>query len=332
MEAALYLTETPQASAILQNIRFELTNAVRTALLNHAYDTDIQLSFGTVHINSRGSVSQISFNGTDVIDQDAFVVKQAFRIKDDRYFDIRALIKNEPDRFCFYPIQIGGKVSLTILKSSLFFEAKYGSAIHSDDTRVEYASKYMLVYLDGCAVPDVYYVGLFTPEATANTLLEKAGKSLGGKSIIYYCFLNVRPEVFLHLGQVQRDFAGYHPEKAPGIYNFYKGSVVGGIFRINKKTDANGKVKVKETNKKCLQMIIKMQYGSVDQFCELYEIDTLFLTAYLSGADGPIKYKNGNILTPTRLEELLNLPFSPDAENLKDKNLLIKVDYDEIPA
>ena len=331
MEAVIYLNETPQASAILQSIRDELTGAIRKALLQKAYDTDVELSFGQIHINSKGSVSQISFNGSDVNDLDQFIVKQAFKIDDDNYFDIRTEIKSNPEDFCFYPIQIGSQVSLTVLKSSPFFERKYGSRIHAESFRAEYASKYLIVY-SGKSKPEVYCTGLFSADATANTLLEKAGKSLGGKSIIYYCFVNSRPEMFLHLGQVKRDFAAYHPEKNPGIYNFYKGSVISGIFRINKKTDANGKIKVKETRKKCLQLIIKIQYGTVDEFCKLFEIDKFLMVAYLSGTDAIVKYTNGNAVTPKRLEELLNLPFTPDAEVLKDKNLLIKVEYDEIPA
>lgn len=332
MEAVFYLNETQQAATILQSIRSELTIAVRTALLQQAYDTDIQLSFGQIHINSKGSISQVSFNGSDVVDMDAFIVKQAFRIGDDCYFDIRATIKSNPDDFCYYPIQIGRKVFLTVLKSSPYFKRKYGPSIHADSFRVEYASKYLLVYRNDSVAPDVYYVGLFTPEATANTLLTKAGKSLGGKSYIYYCFMNSRPEMFLHLGQVQQDFVAYHPERNPGIYNFYKGTVISGIFKINKKTDANGKIKVKETSKKCLQLVIKMQFDTVDRFCELYEIDKFLLTAYLSGANTEVKYTNGNTVTPSRLEELLNLPFSLNADGLKDKNLLIKVNYEDIPV
>lgn len=328
----MYLNETPQASDILQSIRNEVTNAIRASLLAHAYDTDIQLSFGTIHINSKGSVSQISFNGSDVTDVDAFVVRQAFHISEDSYFDIRAVIKDAPDEFRFYPIRIRNRVSFTVLKSSPYFEKKYGWAIRSDEFRVEYASKYLIAYRNSTAAPDVYYVGLFTPEATANTLLEKAGKSLGCKSTIYYCFMNSRPELFLHIGQVKGDFKAYHPEKNPEMYNFYKGSVLSGIFKINKKTDKNGRIKVKETKKKCLQMVIKAQYGTVSQFCEQHEIDKTLLTAYLSGTDAEVKYLNGNAVTPTRLEELLNLPFSPDADGLKDKNLLVKVSYDDIPA
>ena len=331
MEAVLYLSEAPQASSILQNIRNELTNAIRTALLEKAYDTDVQLSFGAIHINSKGSVSQISFNGSDVTDIDSFIVKQAFKIDDDNYFDIRKEIKNDTDAFCFYPIRVGDRVSLTVLKSSPYFERKYGSVIHSDRIRVEYASKYMLIYCNSMTAPDVYYIGLFSPDNTANLMLEKAGKSLGGKSTVYYCFANGRPETFLHLGQVKREFMAYNPEQHLDSFNFYKGSVIEGIFKINKKTDSNGKIKVKETRKKCLQLIIKIQYGTVNHFCELHDIDELFFTAYLSGADGPIKHKNGDKITPKRLEEMLNLPFSPNAETLKDKNLLIRVDYDEIP-
>ena len=331
MEAVLYLNETPQAAEILNSIRTELTNAVRAALLAHAYDTDIQLSFGTVHINARGSVSQISFNGTDVLDMDAFIVKQAFCVDDDHYYDIRAIIKEQPDSFHYYPIQIGTRVSLTVLKTSPYFEQKYGYRIHSRDIRVDYVSKYMIVYPAGQATPDVFYIGLFSPEATANTLLTKAGKTLGGKSTVYYCFMNSRPELFLHLGQVKSDFAAYQPEKNDGAYNFYRGSIISGVFRINKKVDANGKVKVKETKKACLKLIIQMQYGSVNSLCDLYGIDKVLLTAYLSGTEATVRYTNGNIITPTRLEDMLNLPFSPDADNLKNKNLLVKVSYDEIP-
>lgn len=332
MEEILYLSETPQAADILKTIRSEITNAVRTALINQAYDTDMQLSFGQIHINSKGSVSQISFNGSDVTDMDAFIVKQAFRVRDDNYHDIRATIKSNPDDFCFYPIQIGNTISLTVLKTSPFFVRRYGIRINKASFRVEYASKYLIIYCSEDATPDAYFIGLFDPTATANTMLEKAGKSLGDKSFIYYCFTNTRPELFLHLGQVQSDFVAYHPDRYPDSYNFYKGSIISGVFRINKKTDSNGKIKVKETVKKCLQLVIKMQYGTVDSFCDLYEIDMFFMTAFLSGADTELKYRNGNVISPTRLEELLNLPFTPDAESLKDKNLLIKVAYDEIPA
>lgn len=52
----------------------KLTTAGRTALVQKAYNTDIQLSLGQIHINSKGSVSQVSFNGFDVVNMDAFIV------------------------------------------------------------------------------------------------------------------------------------------------------------------------------------------------------------------------------------------------------------------
>ena len=106
METALYLQESPMLSDVLGEIRNELTNAIREAMLNKAYDTDIHLSFGNIHINATGSVSQISFNGADVTDIDAFIVKQAFKITEDNYHDLRLVIKDRPDDFVFYPIQI----------------------------------------------------------------------------------------------------------------------------------------------------------------------------------------------------------------------------------
>lgn len=73
MEAVLYLNEVPQAAAVLKTIRDELTEAIRTAIIEKAYDTNVQLSFGLIHINSKGSVSQISFNGSDITDVDALL-------------------------------------------------------------------------------------------------------------------------------------------------------------------------------------------------------------------------------------------------------------------
>lgn len=332
MEAVPYLQEAPSAASVIQRIRDELTNAIHAMILKQAYDTDVQLSFGTVHINSRGSVSQISFNGTNVTDMDAFIVQQALNIGKNNYFDIRHIIKENSEKFHYYPIQIGKKIFLTVLKNSPYFEEKYGAAIYSDKAMVQYASKFLIFYRNKKAKPDVYYTGLFDASSTANTLLDKAGKLLGGKTSIYYCFMNSRPEMFLHLGQTKSDFAAYHPEKNAKMYNFYWGSIIAGFFKLNKKTDNNGKIKVRDTERICLKLIIKMQFGNIDKFCEMYDIDKFLMTAYLSGTKADVRYNNGNKLTPSRLEELLNLPFNVNAEELKNKNLLIEVNYDDIPS
>lgn len=332
MEATIYLSEAPFTASAINSIRSEVTNAVREALLRHAYNTDIELSFGSIHINSKGSVSQISFGGSDVTDMDAFIAKQALHISDDHYYDLRSVVKEDCEAFFFYPIQLNGKLSLTVLKSSPYFYKKYGQSIYTNSVRVEYASKYLIIYLDDQSEPDIFCIGLFGPSSTANTLLTKAGKTLGGKATIYYCFMNSRPELFLHLGTVKEDFEAYHPEKNQNAYNFYKGSVISGIFKINKETDTNGKIQVKRTKRKCLQLIIDIQYGSVSNFCHQFNIEQRLLMSYLSGADTQMKYINGNVLTPTRLENLVNLPFLPSADTLKDGNLLIKVKYDDIPA
>lgn len=54
MEVVLYLNESPQMTTILHNIRTELTSAIRTSFLAQVYDIEIQLSFGIIHINSKG--------------------------------------------------------------------------------------------------------------------------------------------------------------------------------------------------------------------------------------------------------------------------------------
>ena len=112
---------------MLHSASVELTGAIRVVMVCGAYDRDIHLPFGMVHINSKGSVSQISFNGADVTDMDAFIVMQVLRIGEDNYFDIRKTIKDSPEDFRFYPIKINGWLSMTVLKSSSFFEKKYGA-------------------------------------------------------------------------------------------------------------------------------------------------------------------------------------------------------------
>ena len=325
------IRENPDISEMLGSLRSEITKAVYSALVRQAYNTDIELSFGPLHINEKGSVSQISFHGSDITDLNEFVVRQALHIGPDHYFDIRQSIEAHPEDFCYYPICINGSISFTVLKSSPYFEKIYGAGLHYREARAEYAAKYLIFYRNNNAEPDVYLVGLFGPEATFNTLLQNAGKAYGGRHELYYCYSRMRPELFLHLGQVKRDFSAYHPEKNPDAYNFYKGAIINAIFRNNKRTDENGKIKVRETRRICLQLIIQMQYGSVGNFCEVHSIDGNTLTGFLSGASSALRYTNGDQLTPSRLVELLDLPLSPDEDGLKDKNLLVRVKYDEIP-
>ncbi len=59
VEAALYINETQDVSAVLQSVRDELTSAIRTAVLEKAYDTDVQLSFGLISIVIRDSIPSI---------------------------------------------------------------------------------------------------------------------------------------------------------------------------------------------------------------------------------------------------------------------------------
>lgn len=332
MENIFYLQESNEISTAIDNIRKELTDAIGLAIAHQMYNTDVQLSFGLVHINSRGSISAVSFNGLDITDIDEFVVEQALNIDNENYFDIRKIIKENIDDFCFYPILIKNHINYTVLKSSPYFERKYGAMIHDASFKVEYASKYLIIHIDGRSTVDVYFVGTFNPIHTANLLLKNAYREIGGKTEIYYCFMNSRPEHFLHLGTCKEDFIAYKPQNLTDLYNFYKGSILSGVYKMNKKTDDNGKVLVKETNIKCLRMIIEMQYGNITNFCEFSNLNQIQLNLYLTGLDSKLSYNNGNILTPTRLCELLNLPFKPTAENLKDKNLLIKVNYDDIPT
>lgn len=332
METELYMTESMWLLKKIKSIREEITNAIKTAEIKHAYDKDIQLSFGLVHINKKGSVSRIRFEGKDVTDIDSFAIMQALQINKDNYYDIRNEIKNFPQEFCFYPIKINGKLHFTVLKNSPYFNRKYFNRIDNDETRVFYAAKYLVYYHTKSEKPDIFLIGIYNANSTAKLLLENAGKNLGGKANIFYCFSNSRPELFLHLGQIKSDFEAYHPEKYPKSFNFYRGSIISGIFRINKAVDNNGKIKVNETIKNSLQLIIRIQFGNVTSFCNYNNVNCLSMNAYLAGNNIKIKYNNGDEITPRRLLELLNLPFMPDAQSLKNNKLMVRVNYDEIPS
>ncbi len=51
---------------VLKDFGNEITNAILSAKTNKAFDKDVCLSLGVIHINPYESVSEISFNGIDV--------------------------------------------------------------------------------------------------------------------------------------------------------------------------------------------------------------------------------------------------------------------------
>ena len=319
----------------LESVRNEITSAIRKARIKNDFDVDVELSFGKIHINPRGSLSIISFDGTDVVDLDKFVVIQSLKINDNNYFDIRQEIKNNVESFYFYPIVSKGEINYTVLKSSPYFVKMFGNAIHNENIKVYYASKYLIISFYDIELKTnstyVFLVGMFSASKTMNALLKEASKGIGIKKYLYYCYTRQRPEIFLHCGTTKQDFEGYEVLRKLDECKFYKGTVAAGFFKNCKETDNNGKIKVKATTRNAVENIIKATYQSLTNFCNLYDIDPLLLKAYFIGSTERISYKNGNEITPTRLNELANIPFIVNEENLKDKNLFVEVRYEDIP-
>ena len=117
MDTALILNgnllhEDDILSSSIQRIRKEISDAILYAKVNNAYNKDVQLSIGTIHINPYGSVSEFSFNGLEVTDIDRFIVTNALKVSSENYRDIRSDIEQNPQLFNFYPIVYKGKTYL----------------------------------------------------------------------------------------------------------------------------------------------------------------------------------------------------------------------------
>ena len=326
-----YIKQNIELANLINNVRKEISDAILSAKVNRNYDKDVTLSFGSIHINPYGSVSEISFNGIDVVDVDKFIITTALKVDSNNYFDLRDEIESNISDFDFYPIKNNGKVFLTVLKSSSYFERFFNDYLFGNkNITVKYALKYIIFEVENGKSKNsyVFLVGLFNPEITAKKILKEAGRSVSTGTELYYAFFEKN---LLKAGQCKRDFNGYQPRKGLNFFDFYKGTVESAIFYSCVVRDSNSKIKMKETKRNAFKNLIETQYGSIHDFCDTYEIDERFATSYFAGISNSIQYKNGNTLTPTRLEEMLNITIDTSEDGLKEKNLLIKIKYEDIP-
>ena len=80
----LCISEDIKIKNKIKIIREEIANAIISSKVNKAFDIDVTLSFGVIHINPYGSITEISFNGIDVTNIDQFVIEQALKVKKDK--------------------------------------------------------------------------------------------------------------------------------------------------------------------------------------------------------------------------------------------------------
>ncbi len=327
------LHEDEILSKLIENIRKEISDAILSAKIKHSYNKDVTLSFGTIHINPYGSVSQFSFNGLDVSDVDKFVVTKALNVSADNFYDIRNNIENDSSLFDFYPILYKNRIYYTVLKSSKYFHNLFGTVLSNHDrVMVKYALKYLIVTIEGNtnSVNYVFLCGLFNPESQSRKIITDAGRNVGPHSNLYYCFAP-NTNYLLKTGQVKPDFIGFAPRSGKELFDFYSGSVESAVFWISRVRDSNSKIKMKESKKKAYKALIEIQYGSVSKFCNIHSINEQFLISFLSGIENKPIYKNGDLLTMTRLSELLKIEINDSEDGLKDKNLMRKVSFYDIP-
>ena len=335
MELALnnaYLETDKTLESILSSIRDEIFSAIHSAMVNKAFDKDVSLSFGNIHINPAGSISTISFNGNDVTDMDKFVATKAFKVKEENYFDIRSYIKKNTMEFCFYPLKSNDKITYTVLKRSKYFINKFGALVDDHDRfRIRYTPKYIVVSVFECDKWEnyVFVVDLYREDQKSKLLIADLIRRRGFENIVYSCFSNDKPQIFLAIGYTQNDFIGYRITKKS--FNFYYSSILNLMLSLYRKKNKKNEPLVLETKKFIFQLIIENQFGGIKNFCEMKDIEMYSLKEFLNSKESYFNYKNGDSANLNRLQELLNIKEEIDESHLKLINLLKKVEYDDIP-
>lgn len=335
MELALnnaYLETDKTLESKLFSIRDEIFSAIHSAMVNNAFDKDVSLSFGDIHINPSGSISTISFNGNDITDMDKFVATKAFKVKEENYFDIRSYIKNNTMEFCFYPLKSNGKITYTVLKRSKYFINKFGALVDDHDRfKVRYTPKYIVIsILESNKWENyVFVVDLYSDDQKSKLLIADLIRRKGFQNDIYSCFNNDKPQIFLAIGYTQNDFIGYRSMKKN--FNFYYSSILNLMLSLYKKKNKKNEPLVLETKKFIFQLIIENQFGGIKNFCEMKDIEMYSLKEFLNSKESYFNYKNGDSANLNRLQELLNIKEEIDESYLKLINLLKTVEYDDIP-
>lgn len=323
-----YLTEDITISNIITKAKKEISDILLNARLHNQLDKDVETSIGKIHINPYGSVSQISFGGEDIIDVDRFIVSRSLNIDSNNFYNIQKDIEEDCSNFDFYPIIYRNKIFYTVLKTSKYFRTKFGFFLHEHDIlTVKYAHKYIIFSLnrDGHIKDYIFQCGLLSQENTEQLCLKDAGKKFGCNTNLYYCFAS-KSNYLLKIGQCKQDFIAYKES-----FDYYEGTVESVVFWISRIRDNNSKIKMKDTKRKAEKLLIEIQYDSISNFCQLKKIVFKSLSSYFLGEMSDIKYENGDILTPTRLIEILNIEIDISDKGLLDRNLLKAILYSDIP-
>lgn len=330
---AEYLIEDLNIKNAIKRIKAEIAEVIINAKINKSFDKDVKLSFGVIHINPYGSISEISFNGIDVTNIDRFVVEQAIHIKRENFEDIREYVYTHASEFAFYPISDGEYIRFTILKYCDLFYKKFGKIIEDHERfKIQYTLKYLIIsVLYEQWEIYCFEIESFDEEHLQNLLITDAIRQVGLNKKLYYCFSN-KPEILLRIGQIKHDFRAFKSMGIANMCSFYKGFVSNLIIKLYKKNQKdNGKPLVNDTRRLILRFLIDATFGGLKHFCELKNIDEKSVQKYISGETNSLKYKNQDEIVPTRIDEILNLPLQIEAKNLKNSLLLEKIQYDDIP-
>lgn len=329
-----YIHEDINLRNLIDKIRGEISSAINSARLNNAFDKDVNLSFGKIHINPYGSASTISYKGRDVVDIDKFVITSALKISDNNYFDIREYITTNINEFSFYPIETGKRVELTVYKYSKYFINRYGQQLFDHEKiRVIYAYKYIVFFINinGVYRIDAYNSGRFNPYNTSMMQIKYAFNSGGSNDCLYYCFLK-NTNYLRQIGETKQDFIDILRKVNPdNIYDFFKGELRRAAIKISIVRDENSKIKVQESIRKSINLLVDIYPNGKVQFCKDNDINVNSLNRFLSGDSSSLMRKNGDVINKGRLLELLGVNFDLNAITLLNKNLLEQVSFNDIP-
>ena len=292
-------------------------------------NTDVETSFGKVHINPKGSVSVLSFNGIDIPNNDYdFFAAQIYqpKLKHKNKVDLRKHINDHINEFVFYPIHDGNDTKMAILKYSKYFIDNYPV---DKITNVEYTFKAMLItftYDDGtseiyyfrCDFEDVFKLSLkFMKNSMDNTI----------KGDLYLCGFGKNEDfTVIMTGTYKEHFQVYEPFIKRNNLTFYQTCILYWLCFLIKQTNEQPQLKYRTV----INFLIKLIYDNDRKFAKTFNLNVTSFKDYFNGKTTNIIKESKAKLLETDLLKYLQI----DEDIMKllvSNNLLTPIRYEDIP-
>ena len=325
MENTLKLYVSTSWKQVSERVQNELDYIV----INGQPDTDVETSFGKVHINPKGSVSVLSFNGLDIPNNDYdFFAAQIYqpKLKYKNKVDLRKHINDHINDFIFYPIHDESETKMAILKYSKYFINNYPV---DKITNVEYTFKAMLItftYDNGTS--EVYYFRCdFEDQFKLSFKLMKNSMDNTIKGDLYLCGFG-RNEDFavIMTGQYKEDFKVYEKYIRVANLQFYQTCILYWLTYLIKQTNNDQQLKYRTV----ISFLIKLMYDNDRKFAKTFNLNVSSFKDYFNGKTTNIIKESKAKLTDVDLLKYLQID-EDIMKLLASNNLLTPIKYDDIP-